>query len=379
MMCDFSYHLPVHLEFGYGKLETVGNSCRHYGKKAILVISKGGSVRRNGFLEKVMASLHREHISFILFDQVTANPLLHTVYIGAAIAREKKCDIVIALGGGSTIDCAKGIAFAACNNGDLTDYIKGRIQGEKALPIIAIPTTCGTGSEGNTFAVLTDEDTHNKKALCSPCLLPVVSIVDPQVMRSMPSSVFSAVAFDALCHHMEAFLSSGCQPFVEMQSLYAIQLFCGNFFRAYGDVEDKDAWYVMSFISILGGMNIQLAGVTAPHALEHPASGLRNIIHGRGLAALVPCVFEKSISAAPHRFADLARALGGKDERDCVPILKAFLARAGLTTTLSHEGVLPSDLDWMVKNALRISRGSLLLHPKIFSKEEIKEIYMKCM
>lgn len=135
----------------------------------------------------------------------------------------------------------------------------------------------------------------------------------------------------------------------------------------------------MSFISFLGGMNIQMAGVTAPHALEHPASGLRNIIHGRGLAALVPCIFEKSISAAPQRFADLARAFGGETERDCVPILKSFLAEAGLTTTLSHEGVLPSDLDWMVRNALRVSRESLILHPKAFSKEEVREIYMECM
>jgi len=379
MMCDFSYHLPVHLEFGYGKVEKVGSFCIHYGKKVILVTSKGGSAKRNGYIEKLTASLYKEDISFILFDQVTANPLLSTVYAGAAIAKENKCDIVIALGGGSTIDCAKGIAFAVCNDGDLTDYIKGHIQVEKALPIIAIPTTCGTGSEGNTFAVLTDENTHNKKALCSSCLLPVVSIIYPQMMSSMPLSVFSAVAFDALCHHMESFLSSACQPFVEMQALYAIQLFRGNFFRAYVDTEDKNAWCAMSLISILGGMNIQMAGVTAPHGLEHPASGLRNIVHGRGLAALVPCIFEKSISAAPHRFADLAQALGGKNEHDCVPILKAFLARAGLTTTLSHEGIFPSDLEWMVKNALRISRSSLLLHPKVFSKEEVKEIYMECM
>lgn len=378
-MDDFSYYLPVNLEFGCGKIKLVGKICAKYGDNACIVTGKGGSVKRSGALERVLACMKSEHIAYKLFDQVEPNPTTTTVYKGVELAKQAKCNVIIALGGGSTIDCAKSMAFSLCNEGDLFAYILGHETGSKALPIIAIPTTCGTGSEANSLAVITDTENCNKKSLKTPLIVPAASIIDPELMRTMPPHILASVAFDALCHNMEAYLSRACQPLVEIQALYGIKLFYDYFFRAYEDKEDMDAWSAMALASTLGGINIHCAGTTAPHGLEHPASGIRNITHGRGLAALIANIYKKSIKWAPKKFATIACTLGGKDENDYVPIIEGLLVRMGLNTTLSKEGVQQEDIKWMTKNALRISMAGIIAHPRVFTRDEICEIYTECL
>jgi alcohol dehydrogenase class IV len=293
--------------------------------------------------------------------------------------KQGQCNIIIALGGGSTIDCAKNIAFSVCNEGDLFAYIMGQKTGSKALPIIAIPTTCGTGSEADRFAVVTNVENYHKRSLRTPLIVPSVSIIDPELMTTMPPHILSSVAFDALCHNMESYLNRACHPLAEIQALYGIKLFHDYFFRAYKDKEDMEAWSAISLASTLGGMSINSAGVTAPHGLEHPASGIRNITHGRGLAAVTPNIYKKSIKWAPEKFAKIACILGGKDENDCVPIIEQLLVKMELNTTLSKEGVRPEDIEWMTRNALRISMAGMIAHPRLFTKDEIREIYTECL
>lgn len=340
--------------------------------------SAGGSAMRSGVLKRIETSLQEQNISYEIFSEVLPNPGFREVQKGAAAAKAMQAQFVIAVGGGSVIDCAKGIAFAACNEGFLGEYIKRRKQGVTALPIVAIPTTCGTGSECTPFAVLTDEEKHDKRALSTRKILPSLAIIDPGTMTGMPTHVLAAVAFDALCHHMEAYLSRACSPMTEMQSLYGMQLFrrCA---RQIASGMTKEAWEGLALCSTLGGMSISLSGVTAPHGLEHPLSGLRNVTHGRGLAILTPPIFARFIEAAPQRFAAISRALGGTDEQDLIGILQEIIAVLGLSSTLSHEGVQAEDIPWLVKNAMRSSRGAIMSHPKVFSKEEIQQIYESCM
>ncbi len=377
-MKDFSYYLPVHIQFGWNASDRIGELTASWGNRALIVTGNGGSARRSGVLERVRTALQSKKIIYEIYDDVMSNPGFQEVKAGAAAAKAMQAQFVIAVGGGSVIDCAKGIAFAACNEGFLGDYIKGRKRGINALPIAAIPTTCGTGSECTPFAVLTDEETHDKRALSTRNILPSLAVIDPSTMTSMPMQVLAAVAFDALCHHMEAYLSSACSPMTEMQSLYGMRLF-SRCVQQISSGMTSEAWERLALCSTLGGMSISLSGVTAPHGLEHPLSGLRNVTHGRGLAILTLPIFARSIEAAPKRFAAISRALGGADEQDLIDILQEIIAAVGLSSTLSQEGVQAEDIPWLVKNAMRSSRGAIMSHPKIFSKEEIRDIYETCM
>ena len=375
---DFRFYLPVNLSFGEGRVETVGVETAKYGKRALLVTGKN-STRETGLLDRVHLLLETAGVTCVIFDQVSANPTSDMMKTGVEMFIMHQCDVVVALGGGSIIDCAKAIAFAAKNPGEIFEYIFGKRNGTDAIPLIAIPTTCGTGSEGNCFAVLTDSKTKDKKSLRNMACIPKVSIIDPTLMGTMPKRVAGAVMFDALCHNMEAFLSNSTQPIIEVQALYAIELLGNYMVRAYRDVMDGEAWSKVTLASTLGGMNINMAGVTAPHGMEHPASGLRNIVHGRGLAALTPIIYRKSLETVPVKFDKISQLLGGKDRRDLVLRIEELLETLEIKTTLFQEGVKEADVDWMVDNCAKVSTLAMTAHPKHFTKEEIREIYLEAL
>ncbi|SPF37941.1 iron-containing alcohol dehydrogenase YiaY [Candidatus Desulfosporosinus infrequens] len=377
-MLEFQYYLPVNLVFGHGKSDTIGEKAAALGKRALLVTG-GSSTKRSGLLHKIEVLLQENGVSFCLFDKVTPNPLTTTIYEGAALAASEGCDVIIGVGGGSSIDAAKGIAFQAVNGGDINDFVFGRKFSNKALPVIAIPTTCGTGSEGNSFAVMTNPETMDKKSLRCNAIVPACSIIDPLLMTTLPKSTLACVGFDALCHSMEGYLSSISQPLTRMQALEGIRLSAHSLSKVYDDPSDLDSWEQLCFASTLGGMVINTAGITAPHGMEHPASGLKNIVHGRGLAALTPVIFEASISGAPEKFADISKLLGGKDEKDCVQKIKELLNHIDLATTLGEQGITQEDVDWMAENCLKVSAAGIANHPVVFNLEEIKKIYRKAI
>lgn len=301
----FNYFLPVNIVFGSGKVRKVGELTRPYGKKALIVTGRS-SAKKSGLYDKVNDSLKAAGIETALFDKVQQNPLTTTAAEGAAYAKENGCDVVVAIGGGSIMDCAKAIAFLALNEGDVSDYIFGKKASDKALPLILIPTTCGTGSEGNGFAVLTNPENGDKKSLRCNAIVAKVSIVDPECMMTMPKHVLASVGFDALCHCMEAYTSRIAQPFTDALSLYAIELIAENLVDVYKGRSNKAGWEKITLASTIGGMVINTAGVTLAHGMEHPASGLKDIVHGKGLAALTPAVIEASYIGNHFKFAEIS-------------------------------------------------------------------------
>ena len=387
MMTTFGHYLPVNLIFGPGKTEVLGEEAARYGKRAMVVTGRG-STKKSGLLDRAKALLEQEGIEVTVFDEAEPNPLASTAMRGAAIAREKGCDVVVGLGGGSIMDCSKAVAFSACNEGPVFDYIYGTKKGSGALPLVLVPTTCGTGSEGNCFAVLTDDGTRDKKSLRDNAVIARASIVDPELMTTMPARVLASVGYDALCHCMEAYMSKICDPITEIMALEGIRLIGANLVKIYEEkkkgltdltVMDMDAWSAVCLASTYGGMVINQAGVTAPHGLEHPASGMRNITHGRGLAALTPVIYRRTIEAAPEAFAVISECLGGRDEKDCVDVIEALLCRLDLRTTLAAEGVLPEDVEWMTQNAFKVSAAGLQNHPRVFTEEEVAQIYREAL
>ena len=377
-MLEFQYNLPVNILFGRGKSDSIGQCAAPYGKRA-LIVTGGNSTKRSGLLEKTERLLHAAGITTVLFDKVTPNPLTTTVLLGAELANRENCDLVVAIGGGSSIDCAKGIAFQAKNGGDINDYIFGRKTSAEALPLIAVPTTCGTGSEGNGFSVMTNPETNDKKSLRCNAIVPAVSIVDPLLMMTMPKDTLATVGFDALCHNTEAYLSAICKPLTRIQALEGFRLAAESLPRVYNDPEDLDAWDDLSLASTLGGMVIHTAGVVAVHSLEHPASGLRDIVHGKGLAALAPVIYEEAIPYAPEKFAVLARLLGGADEKDFVPKLRELLRAIGLSTTLGQQGILESDIPWMADNCMKVSAAGLSNHPIVYQRDDVARLFRKAL
>lgn len=375
---SFQYYLPVNLIFGPGKTELLGEEAVKYGKKIMIVTGKY-STKRSGLLDRAKALLEKAGAEATVFDEAEANPLASTVMRGAKKAKEEGIQVIIGLGGGSIMDCSKAIAFAACNEGDIFDYIYGKRTGTKALPVILVPTTCGTGSEGNSFAVLTDDKTKDKKSLRNNCVIARASIIDPELMKTMPKPVLASVGFDALCHCMEAYLSRSCSLITEVLALEGIRMLGKNLINVYQNYDDMEGWSNVTLASTLGGMAINQAGVTAPHGLEHPASGLRNITHGRGLASLTPVIYSRSIQSAPVKFARISQLLGGTDEKDCVKTIKALLECIELDTDLSREGVKAADVEWMTENSFKVSLASIENHPKVFTREEVREIYIEAM
>ena len=374
----FNYHLPVNLVFGRGRVAELGSIAKTYGKKALIVTGKG-STKKSGLLDRAVKYLEEAGLESVLFDNVSQNPLTTTAMEGAEFAKENGCDMVVALGGGSIMDCAKAIAFLAVNDGDINDYIFNRLESDVALPLILVPTTCGTGSEGNGFAVLTNPDNGDKKSLRCNAIVAKASIIDSELMETMPKHILASVGFDALCHCMEAYISKIAQPMTDMLALQGVELIGANLLKVYQGNGDAEAWDAVTWASTIGGMVINTAGVTVPHGMEHPASGLRNIVHGRGLAALTPPVIEESIKGAPEKFAAISRCLGGKDETDCADRVRQLLKDIDLATTLSEQGILPEDIDWMVENCFKVSAAGIANHPVTFDREDIKRLYEKAM
>lgn len=375
---NFSFFLPINVVFGCGKVKEVGNLTKAYGKKALIVTGRS-SAKKSGIYYKVNESLKKVGIDTVLFDKVTPNPLTTTAEEGAKFAKENGCDVVVAIGGGSIMDCAKAIAFLSVNSGNINDYIFNKLHSDKALPLVLIPTTCGTGSEGNGFAVLTNPENGDKKSLRCNAIVAKVSIVDPECMMTMPKNVLASVGFDALCHNIEAYTSKIAQPFTDALSLYGISLIADNLVNVYNGKGGKEAWEKIALASTIGGMVINTAGVTLAHGMEHPASGLKNIVHGQGLVALTPVVIEASYKGNRDKFGKIARIFGGLTAEDCSVKIGTLLKKLDLDLKLSDLGIKEEDIKWMAENCMKVSEASIKNNPVIFTKEEIEEIYKKAL
>ena len=335
----------------------------------------GYSARKSGLYDRVKGLLEKEGMETELFDKATPNPLTTTAMEGAEFAKKIGASVIIALGGGSVMDCAKAIAFMAENEGSVSDYIFGKKTGTKALPLILVPTTCGTGSESNGFAVLTDPETGDKKSLRTPAIVAKASIVDPELMKTMPKKVLASVGFDALCHCIEAYTARNAQPLTDALALYAIPLIADNLVKLYKGEGDDESWAALTLGSTIGGMVINNAGVTLAHGMEHPVSGKCNAVHGAGLAALTPVVIDAEYRYNRVKFGRVARILGGFTAEDCAEKIRTLLERIELKVSLTDLGIKKEDIPWLTENCCKVSAGNLANTPGTFTKEKISSLY----
>lgn len=328
---QFVFETPTRLVFGPGKLDALRTE-KLPGKKALLLTSRGGSVVRSGALARVTAALDAQKIEWVHLAIVEPNPLSTTVMTGARRAREEGCDFVIGLGGGSVMDCAKAIALCVTNDGDIWDYVQqgqgGRKQiTETPIPIVAITTTAGTGSEVDAGGVITNPVTQEKCGIGHPTLIPKLAIVDPELMLTVPPMLTAYQGFDALFHAIEGYVTKRPNYLSEMYALAAVRHCAQGLARAVRDGSDYEAREHMAIANTLSGYVMCCCRLTSQHSMEHALSAFhQDLPHGAGLIMLSLAYFGHMIKtgARSDRFVELARALGVHDAVHPADFLRAL-------------------------------------------------------
>jgi alcohol dehydrogenase class IV len=380
---EFRFYSPTEIRFGAGRLHELGKSAERYGSKALLVSGQGQGYRRG--LETACDSLQSAGVEVTRYDKVTANPTLAAIQEGAELARTAACDVVVAVGGGSAIDTGKGIAVAATHPGSAWDYLYFREQQPTAatLPIIAVPTTSGTGSHVTRVSVFTDAASKNKSAIGSDYVFPRCAIVDPTLMVSMPKELTACTGFDAFSHAFESYINVSATPATDLLAMEAMRLIAQYLPAALADGEDIEARSQMAWADTLAGMCISNAGTTLPHAMGQPISGhYPQVSHAESLAVVYPAFLEYTAGAAPERFIAVGKLFephltgsGDKGAQEAVQAIEGFIQQIGMWRTLAGLGVEKQELEAILSDCM--SFPDVRANPRVPNRERTRELYLE--
>ena len=387
-MVTFNFYNPTRIVFGSGKLSTLHEQALP-GKKALLLISNGKSTKLNGSLNTVETQLDEAGVKYVLFDKIMENPVKEVIMEGAAYARANNCDFILALGGGAVLDSSKAIAAMATNDGDLWDYVTGGTGKamplkNKGLPIVTVPTSSGTGSEINCWGVISNLETHEKIGFGAECLTPVLSIVDPALMKTVPPKYTAYQGFDALFHNTEVMMSSGVNLLSEAIALSAIENIAKYLPIAVKDGGNLDAREHVAYAATVAGITMQLTSTTAQHSMEHAMSAYHhNLPHGAGLI-MISVEFARYFiekHACDEQFVKMARAIGIPDAdkpQDFITALVNLQKACGVDNLkMSDYGIEKSECMTLAVNARETMGGLFLANPCELSDKDCAGIFEK--
>lgn len=386
---SFQMYVPTRILFGEGQLASLHDQ-KLPGRKAMIVISNGKSTKENGALERTEKELALADVETVLFDKIMANPLKSTVMEGAAYAKENNCDFIVALGGGSVMDASKAIAAMATNDGDLWDYIaggtgKGMPLAKEPLPVVAITTTAGTGSEVDQWGVVSNEETNEKIGFGGyDSLFPQIAVVDPELMKSVPAKFTAYQGFDALFHSVECYISAAANLISDMYALTAIENIGTYLGRAVKDGSDMEAREHVAFANTLSGVVMTLSACTSEHSMEHAMSAYHHELpHGAGLIMISKAYFTHFIEkhACDERFVRMAQVLGMKDAKEPMDFITALVKlqeECGVADLkMSDYGIQSGEFMTLAQNA-RATMGGLFFCDRVpMSDEECAAIFEK--
>lgn len=386
---SYQFYIPTRTLFGIGKLNEL-HAQEMPGKKAMVVITNGKSMKETGTLYRVLKELVQAGVETAVFDRVQANPLRSTVMDGAAFAKENCCDFVVALGGGSVMDASKAMAAMAANDGDIWNYMNGGTGGgkvltEKALPVVCITTTAGTGSEADQWGVITNDETNEKIGFGGyDCLFPVLSVVDPELMISVPPKFTAYQGFDALFHSTECYISKAHNLMGDMLALTAIKNIGKYLMLAVKDGTDLEAREGVAFANNLSGQVMTVSSCTSEHSMEHAMSAYhQELPHGAGLIMISAAYYQHFVDChvCDERFITMARALGKEDAaspQDFVDMLVQLQKDCGVfDLKMSDFGIQEDELNTLAKNARETMGGLFTSDPCELSHEDCVAIYQK--
>ena len=388
MNMNFDFNNPTRILFGSGKLRELSSQPMP-GKKALLLLSGGKSAKVSGAYDRTLEQLDKAGVQVAEFAKVMENPIKEMVMEGAAFARENGCDFIVALGGGAVLDSAVAVAAMATNSGDLWDYVsggtgKGKPLANPGLPIVTIPLTAGTGSEVNCWGVISNLATKEKIGFGDSTLVPVLAIVDPELMKTVPQKYTAYQGFDALFHNTEVMMSGGVNILSEAIALSAIENIAQYLPRAVKDGDDLEARERVAYGSTMAGISMQLTSTTAQHSMEHAMSAYHhNLPHSAGLIMISKAFAEFFIErhACDGQFVKMARAMGIKNAdkpKDFITALVKLQEACGVADLkMSDYGITTDEFMTLAVNARETMGGLFLANPCPMSDEECAGIFEK--
>jgi len=379
----FDFHTPTRVVFGAGSLSRLGELARELGDQRILLVTDPG-LEAAGHPQRAVASLRDAGLEVFVFDQVEANPTNNHVEAGLKFAQPLNIDLIVSVGGGSAMDCAKGVNFLLSNGGSMRDYKGFGKAAKPMLPSIGIPTTSGTGSEAQSYALIADEKTHMKMACGDRKAAFHVAILDPEVTVSQPASVTAVTGIDALSHALESYVTTKRNPVAQMFAREAWTLLHGNLDKVLQNPADLEARGAMQMGAFLAGTAIENSMLGVCHSCANPLTAHYGITHGVAIGILLPHVIRFNSQTVGDLYAELAdeaelvdvRA-NGHSGRDAAELLAArvlsFMQTAGLPTTLSACGVSSGILPLLAEEASQ--QWTARFNPRPVTEDDIVGIY----
>ena len=386
-MKAFKYFQPTEIIYGMGRVKEIGELTLRYGKRCLLVTMSTTPAEEIWHV-RVKKLLTNAGVEVAHFDQVQPNPTTDNITAGAEMAKKHNADVVIGMGGGSSMDSAKAIAVEATHEGTSWDYLfyRDTPPTEKTLPIIAISTTSGTGSQVTQVAVVTNTKERDKSAIYNPIIFPKACIVDPELMLTVPEHITASTGFDAFCHSFESMLHPNASPYIDMLALKAIQLIAETLPGLLKDLSNLDARAKMAFADTLAGLCIANAGVTLPHGVGMGISGMYpHVAHGESSAIIYPAFSRFTYESAVPQFANVGRILYPELEKvsdqeaakkSCEAI-DAFIDKIGMRMTLKDAKMPEEEIPALAKQSMVLPdyKGN----PRVATEEEmlalIKQAY----
>jgi len=380
-MKNFSFQLPTRIEFGNGVSGTVGDEAKGLGGSRALVVTDPG-VRAAGLVEPVLEHLEAAGVSWVVFDDVSPNPRDTQVQKGSESAAAEGCDVLVAIGGGSPMDTAKAIGVVMTGGGRIQDYeglglVKGPIT-----PLIAIPTTSGTGSEVTFWSVITDTERSFKMSVGSPLCAATVALVDPELTVGLPAGITAYTGIDALTHAVEGYTATLSEPLTDSLAVSAIRLIGNSLRQAFANGANSEARHDMSLASLLAGVAFGNSDIGAVHCMGEAIGGLYDVPHGVAMAIYLPVVAEFNAIACPEKFAVVAQALG--EDVSHLPQAEAAKRAAAAIRQLADDvgipsaaeiGVLPKDFPRLAKAAsVNVSVES---NPRVVTEQDFLTLYQR--
>jgi len=365
--------------YGLGALSQIGQCARRLGGERILLVTDSGLIAA-GWVDESIKYLQEEDLQYVICDNVVTNPRDFQVEEGVELYRRKKCDVIVAVGGGSPIDTAKGIGILASNHGRIHEYEGANLVTQPIPPLVCVPSTAGTGADVSQFAVIANKRTKVKMTILSRAITPDLTLVDPRLLKTKPPELMAATGMDTLTHAIEAYVSSLSWPMTDPHAIHAIELVNEHLVNA-TQTKDMDALEGMSIACLEAGMAFSNAILGAVHALAHPLGGLYDIHHGLANSLLLPVVVRQNMEHALPKFAKIARAMGAETrERSIAEVarevprqIRDLIAKLGLPTRLSQVGVDAADIPRLAMMAE--ADICMLTNPHCYMKAEIESMY----
>jgi alcohol dehydrogenase class IV len=365
--------------FGSGARFLLGRYLKNFGAKKVFLVTDPGIVS-SGWLDEIIGALESEDYEYEIYSNIKSNPRTEEVMEGARVYESKRCDVIVALGGGSPMDCAKGIGIVTSNKKHINEFEGVDKVSMPSPPLICIPTTAGSSADVSQFAIISDRVRKVKMAIISKKLVPDVALIDPVTTRTLNRYMTVCTAFDILSHAMEAYVSNASSPITDIHSIEAINLFSSNIIPCINDLDNIQFRGNLMLASLHAGLAFSNASLGLVHAMAHSLGGLKDLPHGECNALLLEYVVDFNFSSEPERYLKIAKTLGFNDLNDKYGLINGIAnlkIETGVNRTLKEIGVEEKDIPELAQRAMQ--DPCIATNPVIPKKIDVEEIFKNAL